>query len=235
MHRRACSLVYCRGRAERLESRGMDANAEPDELVVPRDERLVGRLQRSHVPFVQRQPEPARRFPVVDSMWSERYQEDTIRSTRGSTPGQPGDDRGLIAPVVYTGTPRTELNSHRSDTSIEADQGSIFSMTQRVARPMKFAAFISLIVSVAVLFAACAGAVGPKGDPGAAGTDGTDGQGWRTGARACRACRASRGHPPLQVKFDAATYPVYVNNGTTADSAGDPLMVDLSELFSGRH
>ena len=48
-------------------------------------------------------------------------------------------------------------------------------MTQRVARPMKFAAFISIIISVAVMFAACQGAVGPKGDPGADGTDGTDG------------------------------------------------------------
>ena len=51
-------------------------------------------------------------------------------------------------------------------------------MTQRVARPMKFAAFISIIISVAVIFAACQGAVGPKGDtgdPGTAGTPGTPG------------------------------------------------------------
>jgi hypothetical protein len=57
-------------------------------------------------------------------------------------------------------------------------------MTQRVARPMKFAAFISIIVSVAVMFVACQGAVGPqgergekgeKGDPGTAGTPGTPG------------------------------------------------------------
>ena len=54
-------------------------------------------------------------------------------------------------------------------------------MTQRVARPMKFAAFISIIVSVAVMFVACQGAVGPegpkgdKGDPGADGASGTDG------------------------------------------------------------
>ena len=48
-------------------------------------------------------------------------------------------------------------------------------MTQRVARPMKFAAFISIIISVAVMFAACQGAVGPKGDKGDPGTDGTDG------------------------------------------------------------
>ncbi len=55
-------------------------------------------------------------------------------------------------------------------------------MTQRVARPMKFAAFISIIISVAVMFVACQGAVGPqgdkgdKGDPGAPGTPGTPGE-----------------------------------------------------------
>jgi hypothetical protein len=48
-------------------------------------------------------------------------------------------------------------------------------MTQRVARPMKFAAFISIIISVAVLFTACQGAVGPQGPPGADGADGTTG------------------------------------------------------------
>ena len=51
-------------------------------------------------------------------------------------------------------------------------------MTQRVARPMKFAAFISIIISMAVMFAACQGAVGPKGpkgDPGTAGTAGDPG------------------------------------------------------------
>ena len=52
-------------------------------------------------------------------------------------------------------------------------------MTQRVARPMKFAAFISIIISVAVMFAACQGAVGKagdKGDKGDPGTTGTQGQ-----------------------------------------------------------
>ena len=54
-------------------------------------------------------------------------------------------------------------------------------MTQRVARPMKFAAFISIIISVAVMLAACQGAVGTKGekgekgDPGTTGTPGTPG------------------------------------------------------------
>ena len=49
-------------------------------------------------------------------------------------------------------------------------------MTQRVARPMKFAAFISIILSVAVLFVACQGAVGPAGADGKDGKDGTDGK-----------------------------------------------------------
>ena len=40
---------------------------------------------------------------------------------------------------------------------------------------MKFAAFISIIVSVAVMFAACQGAVGPKGDTGAKGAKGDPG------------------------------------------------------------
>ena len=39
-------------------------------------------------------------------------------------------------------------------------------MTQRVARPMKFAAFISIIISVAVMLAACQGAVGKAGEKG---------------------------------------------------------------------
>ena len=48
-------------------------------------------------------------------------------------------------------------------------------MTQRVARPMKFAAFISIIISVAVMLAACQGAVGPKGDKGDPGDTGDKG------------------------------------------------------------
>ncbi|MDE0447119.1 MAG: hypothetical protein OXH96_10640 [Spirochaetaceae bacterium] len=98
---------------------------------------------------------------------------------------------------------------------------------------MKFAAFISLIVSVAVLFAACAGAVGPKGDPGADGKDGTDGKDGAPGAPGMPGMPGEPGPSALYKTFDAATYPVYVNNGTTAGSAGDPVMVDLSELFSG--
>ena len=52
---------------------------------------------------------------------------------------------------------------------------ALFMRTKRVARPMKFAAFISIIISVAVIFAACQGAVGPRGPKGADGADGADG------------------------------------------------------------
>ena len=48
-------------------------------------------------------------------------------------------------------------------------------MTQRVARPMKFAAFISIIVSAAVMFVACQGAVGPAGETGPKGDTGDTG------------------------------------------------------------
>jgi hypothetical protein len=41
---------------------------------------------------------------------------------------------------------------------------------------MKFAAFISIIISVAVMFVACQGAVGPKGPQGDPGTEGTPGR-----------------------------------------------------------
>ena len=61
---------------------------------------------------------------------------------------------------------------------------ALFLTTKRVARPMKFAAFISIIISVAVMLAACQSAVGPegpqgpkgdKGDKGGAGDTGQDG------------------------------------------------------------
>ena len=89
---------------------------------------------------------------------------------------------------------------------------------------MKFAAFISIIVSVAVIFAACQGAVGPKGDPGDPGDDGTPGTQGPPGVQ---------GPSALYKTFDPATYAVYLNNGETADPAGGPVEVDLSGLFSG--
>ena len=54
-------------------------------------------------------------------------------------------------------------------------------MTQRVARPMKFAAFISIIISVAVMFVACQGAVGPEGPKGDKGDEGDTGDAGATG------------------------------------------------------
>ena len=55
-------------------------------------------------------------------------------------------------------------------------------MTQRVARPMKFAAFISIIISVAVMLAACQGAVGKPGDKGDKGDKGDTGTSGQSGA-----------------------------------------------------
>ena len=46
-------------------------------------------------------------------------------------------------------------------------------MTQRVARPMKFAAFISIIISMAVMIGACQGAVGKAGKDGVGSTGAT--------------------------------------------------------------
>ena len=99
-------------------------------------------------------------------------------------------------------------------------------MTQRVARPMKFAAFISIIISVAVMLAACQGAVGkqgdtgpqgPKGDPGTTGTQGTPG---------INALIATGGTATILVNNDA--------DNTDTDLVGDtPADWDVSEYFTG--
>ena len=47
---------------------------------------------------------------------------------------------------------------------------ALFMMTKRVARPMKFAAFISIIISVAVIIGACQGAAGTPGEDAVATT-----------------------------------------------------------------
>ena len=98
-------------------------------------------------------------------------------------------------------------------------------MTQRVARPMKFAAFISIIISVAVIFAACQGAVGPqgpKGDDGADGVDGTDG---------------TAGAPAFQPLSAKAMSPfVVINNAEDADGetvAGAAQTIDLADYIYG--
>ena len=75
---------------------------------------------------------------------------------------------------------------------------------------MKFAAFISIIVSVAVLFAACAGAVGPAGPQGPAGKDGADGA---DGVQGPQGPQGNPGDSSLVAKnrTEAALY--VVNNG----------------------
>ena len=95
-------------------------------------------------------------------------------------------------------------------------------MTQRVARPMKFAAFISIIVSVAVIFAACQGAVGPAGDDGAQGPQGPQGP------------QGDMGDTRLQPTADTATIPVYITNGADAtDAPGEAVMVTVSDEYFG--
>ena len=97
-------------------------------------------------------------------------------------------------------------------------------MTQRVARPMKFAAFISIIISVAVLFAACAG---PAGTPGADGADGADGATGATGGT------GDPGKSPLYATAGIAAILLYANDGETDSSVGDPATATLSEHFGG--
>ena len=100
-------------------------------------------------------------------------------------------------------------------------------MTQRVARPIKFAAFISIIVSVAVMFVACQGAVGPQGPPGEDGDDGTAGTPGTPGTP------GADGKSPLYAKAGGAAIAVYVNNGETVDSAGDPETITLIDHYDG--
>ena len=89
---------------------------------------------------------------------------------------------------------------------------------------MKFAAFISLIVSVAVLFAACAGAVGPKGDPGADGKDGTDGKDGAPGAPGAPGKDAPLNMAP-QLKADMALGAQHFALASTAGTTGGERIV----------
>ena len=105
-------------------------------------------------------------------------------------------------------------------------------MTQRVARPIKFAAFISIIVSVAVMFVACQGAVGKAGDKGEKGDKGDPGDPGDTGTA------GAPGFTPLQLKGDAPF--IVINDavedaalGTTAGEAGEPFTINLAEYFRG--
>ena len=101
-------------------------------------------------------------------------------------------------------------------------------MTQRVARPMKFAAFISIIISMAVMLAACQGAVGPKGDKGDTGDKGTDGTDGVPG---------SMGHDALVVKAYANPPVISVSDQVVAnvDQIGDLSSVSASaaDWFAG--
>ena len=102
-------------------------------------------------------------------------------------------------------------------------------MTHRVARPMKFAAFISIIVSVAVIFAACQGAVGPKGDKGDPGDPGgTGGQGDK-GDPGVSALIATGGVETIRVDDKSTT-----SGNTITRSLGDkPADFDVSQHFIG--
>jgi hypothetical protein len=92
---------------------------------------------------------------------------------------------------------------------------------------MKFAAFISIIISVAVMFAACQGAVGKVGDKGEKGDPGTDGTPGTPGTP------GEPGKSPLYAKAGTAPIPVYINDGEEANAPGDAETVTLSEHFSG--
>ena len=108
-------------------------------------------------------------------------------------------------------------------------------MTQRVARPMKFAAFISIIVSVAVMFVACQGAVGPKGDPGADGKDGADGADGATGPQGPQGLP---GAAALTVR-QGVNLTVSINDGKDQQGAAivgsTAATRDMSSFFRGRH
>ena len=101
---------------------------------------------------------------------------------------------------------------------------------------MKFAAFISLIVSVAVLFAACAGAVGPPGKDGAAGKDGAPGA---TGSPGATGPKGPQGEPgPAALSAKALRTPVMITEAGTAasgDTDAKPVIVekDISDYFLG--
>ena len=105
---------------------------------------------------------------------------------------------------------------------------------------MKFAAFISIIISMAVIFAACEGAVGPtgpkgdKGDPGAPGAPGTSGNDGLPGTAALQA--RSNVDPTLlndDELVDDEGRTVDSVDATPADPETKTLTVDLSTYFIG--
>ena len=112
-------------------------------------------------------------------------------------------------------------------------------MTQRVARPMKFAAFISIIVSLAVIIGACQGAVGPEGDKGDTGPAGPTGPPGTDGAQGPVGPQGEPGFTPLQTKGDGPYVFIddidndLTDNDTTKDDAGEAVTIDLTEYFRG--
>ena len=100
-------------------------------------------------------------------------------------------------------------------------------MTQRVARPMKFAAFISIIISVAVMFAACQGAVGKAGEKGEKGEKGDPGE----------TTAGLPGFTALQVKGVGPFVLINDVDGddddTIANEPGAAQTIDLTNYFRG--
>ena len=127
-------------------------------------------------------------------------------------------DEGAELDSISRNTYRREVNA----------SGQEVFMTHRVARPMKFAAFISIIISMAVIFAACQGAVGPKGD---AGDDGDPGA---TGATGPQGPQGIPGEAPLTTGSDTRlTLLVNVSTVDGAQVVETKAPIDVSEYFFG--
>ena len=93
---------------------------------------------------------------------------------------------------------------------------------------MKFAAFISIIVSVAVMFVACPGPAGAPGDDGAKGDKGDTGDTGATGPKGDTGDKGEPGYTPLQLK-GAAPFVLISDKANAA--VGDAETIDLSNHF----
>ena len=108
---------------------------------------------------------------------------------------------------------------------------ALFMTTKRVARPMKFAAFISIIISMAVMIGACQGAIGPKGDTvtGPTGPTGPTGASGTTGLT---------GHTPFVPQPATGMLPASAStrvevNPTESGFPVAPAPIALGDIFSG--
>ena len=108
---------------------------------------------------------------------------------------------------------------------------ALFLTTKRVARPMKFAAFISIIISMAVMIGACQGAIGPKGDTvtGPTGPTGPTGASGTTGLT---------GHTPFVPQPTTGLLPASAStrvevNPTEGGFPVAPAPIALGDIFSG--